>query len=199
LSPFFFEKKYNMEEELYLSFPDSESWRKWLEENHLMEKRIWMVYYKKHTNKKSITYNEAVEEALCFGWIDSVIKRIDAERYMQKFTPRNPRSGWSDTNILRMRKLIELGKVTAYGMKLISNEILNKVLLPKNSNSPIIIPEFIDNELKLNEVAFRNFLNLSASHQRNYLGWIMAAKKEETRINRMLKAIKMLEKNLKRT
>ena len=188
-----------MDEELYLSFPDADQWRNWLEENHLSEKKIWMVYYKKHTNKKSITYNEAVEEALCFGWIDSVIKRIDAERYMQKFTPRNPRSGWSDTNILRMRKLIELGKVTAYGMKLISNEILNKVLLPKNSNSPIIIPEFIDNELKLNEVAFRNFLNLSASHQRNYLGWIMAAKKEETRINRMLKAIKMLEKNLKRT
>lgn len=87
--------------QLYL--PTRSEWRQWLSKNHAGVKVIWLVYYKKHTGKPSIPYDDAVEEALCFGWIDSTIKRIDDERYMQKFTPRNLKSEWSDLNIRRVR------------------------------------------------------------------------------------------------
>ena len=95
-------------QQIYLKTP--EEWRKWLQENHTTQKEIWLIYYKKHTGKARVPYNEAVEESLCFGWIDSTIKRIDDERYMQKFTPRNPKSNWSLSNKKRIEKLVGLKK-----------------------------------------------------------------------------------------
>ena len=82
--------------ELYVT--NREDWRAWLEQNHATEKEVWLLYYKKHTGKPTIPYDDAVEEALCFGWIDSTVKRIDDEKYTQKFTPRNDRSVWSESN-----------------------------------------------------------------------------------------------------
>lgn len=99
-------------------------WRKWLEKNHQKESEIWLVYYKKHTKKPSIPYNDAVEEALCFGWIDSSEKRIDKERYAQRFTPRKPKSNWSESNKERVRKLIVQGKMTPAGLAAFNNNLL---------------------------------------------------------------------------
>lgn len=101
---------------LYLK--DRKEWRKWLVKNHLKESEIWVVYYKKHTNKLSIPYNDAVEEALCFGWIDSIEKRIDEECYAQRFSPRKAKSQWSESNIERMRRLIKEGRMTSAGLVL---------------------------------------------------------------------------------
>ena len=94
---------------LYVTNRDD--WRNWLEENYRNEREIWIVYYRKQAGKPRIPYNDAVEEALCFGWIDSIIKNIDQERYAQRFTPRKPQSKFSQTNKERLKKLIEQGKV----------------------------------------------------------------------------------------
>ncbi len=95
---------------------DREEWRKWLERNHKKEPEMWLIYYKKHTGKPSIPYNDAIEEALCFGWIDSIEKRLDEERYAQRFSPRRTKNPWSEMNKERMRRLIKLKKVTPTGL-----------------------------------------------------------------------------------
>ena len=101
-----------MDELERLSFKNRDEWRNWLKDYHNIAKGIWLIYYKKHTKKPSVYYNDAVEEALCFGWIDSLVKRIDDERYMQKYTPRNPNSSWSELNKQRVEKMIAEGKMT---------------------------------------------------------------------------------------
>jgi uncharacterized protein YdeI (YjbR/CyaY-like superfamily) len=100
-------------ETLYVT--TGEEFRKWLEQNHKSKKEIWLIQYKKATKKPSINYVEAVEEALCFGWIDGLEKSMDAERYALRFSPRRPKSNWTETNKERARKLITQGKMTEAG------------------------------------------------------------------------------------
>ena len=103
------------ENRIYLS--TREEWRKWLQKHHQSATEIWLIYYKKHTGKPRVAYDEAVEEALCFGWIDSLIKRIDDETFCQKFTPRKDNSTWSDINKKRVLKLQKQGLMSAAGVK----------------------------------------------------------------------------------
>ncbi len=174
-------------------------WRKWLEKNHKSEKEIWLIYYKKHTGKPRIPYDDAVEEALCFGWIDSIIKRIDEEKYTQKFSPRKENSVWSDLNKKRVKKLIEEGKMTKAGFGNIKGLALDdlKKEEKRSLKNEIIIPSYIKNALKSNIQAWDNFNKLAFSYKRNYVGWIDSAKKEETRKSRLEEAIKLLEKDEK--
>ena len=97
-----------MGETIYIT--DRMKWRAWLRKNRKIKKEIWLIYYKKHTGKSRIAYDDAVEEALCYGWIDSTVKRIDNDRFAQKYTPRREKSNWSDLNIERAKKLIKEGK-----------------------------------------------------------------------------------------
>src|SRR5215475_8170966 len=97
-------------------------WREWLAQNGHAEKEIWLIYYKKHSQKPRIAYEDAVGEALCFGWIDGLIKKLDEDRYAQKFTPRKPKSRWSALNIKRARKLIADGVMTPAGLKVFHPE-----------------------------------------------------------------------------
>ncbi|MGA7733294.1 MAG: hypothetical protein WCD37_18690 [Chloroflexia bacterium] len=99
---------------LYLSM--REDWRAWLQANHETGREVWLVFYKKHTGQPSLPYNDAVEEALCFGWIDSVEKRLDADRYALRFTPRKPKSNWSESNKRRVRQLVASGRMTEAGL-----------------------------------------------------------------------------------
>ena len=98
-----------------LSLTDCQQFREWLAENHQIKKEIWLVIYKKSSGKPTISYNEAVEEALCFGWVDSMVKSIDAEKYVQRFTPRRRVSNWTEANKAKTRKLIREGKMTEAG------------------------------------------------------------------------------------
>ena len=100
-----------------LHVTDRESWRLWLEENHAREKEIWLIYFKKHTGKPRISYDDAVEEALCFGWIDSIVRKIDSDRYCQKFTPRREKSNWSRLNKQRVKKLLKTGRMEKPGLE----------------------------------------------------------------------------------
>jgi len=184
------------EPQLYI--PSREAWRKWLEKNHMIETRIWLIYYKKHTGKPSIAYNDAVEEALCFGWIDSLIRRIDDERYMQQYTPRKPRSTWSKHNVRRVEKMIAEAKMKPSGLELY-NYAKDHGLLPdmtedvgKKEGIFPEVPEFIIKALKENPEAERSFYSLSPSYKLQYLGWILSGKKEETQHRRLEEAIDLL-------
>ena len=108
-------------ETLYVTTGDD--FRKWLEENHKSKKEIWLIQYKKSAKKPSIDYIEAVEEALCFGWIDGTQKSIDAERYALRFSPRRPRSNWTETNKERARRLIAAGKMTEAGRAILPPDL----------------------------------------------------------------------------
>ncbi|MDA4112428.1 MAG: cupin domain-containing protein [Thaumarchaeota archaeon] len=105
-----------MERVKTLSVPDREGWRDWLSQNHKSEREVWLVLYKKGAGRRGASYDEAVEEALCFGWIDSIIRKIDGESYAQRFTPRKPGSNWSASNLARINKLIRENRMTASGL-----------------------------------------------------------------------------------
>ena len=180
--------------------PTREKWREWLETNHDAESLIWLIYYKKHTGKPSIPYNDAVEEALCYGWIDSLVKRIDGERYMQKFTPRKMKSTWSVSNVIRVEKLIKQGKMTAKGLDLYNyareHKLLPEPTVKQKAGLPDTPPWF-EEALDKNPAARNHFYKLAPSHKRNYLMWIMDAKQAETRLRRLEEAIDMLSKGEK--
>jgi len=180
-------------EQIYLKSADE--WRDWLAANHNKLIGIWLIYYKKHTGKPRVPYEKAVEEALCFGWIDSIIKRIDEDTYMQKFTPRKPDSNWSDTNKKRVRKMIKEGKMHNAGLKLVEaakqngkwDEVLTSQLNLKLSKEILIL-------LKANPQAYAYYEKLPPSHKKNYNNWVMSAKKMETQERRCAEMIKLLEK-----
>jgi uncharacterized protein YdeI (YjbR/CyaY-like superfamily) len=173
-------------------------WREWLEKNHATSKEIWLIYYKKHSGKSRIPYDDAVEEALCFGWIDSIIKKIDDEKYAQKFTPRKENSMWSESNKKRVNLMIGQGKMTKAGLALIrvakKNGKWNEVF-PREEFSEI--PGELKIVLEKNKKARENFHALAPSYKKQYIGWIVTAKRPETREKRLQEAIILLEKNQK--
>ena len=173
-------------------------WRNWLEKNHSSVKEIWLVYYKKHTNKPTITYKESIEEAICFGWIDGIKKKIDSEKYTHRFTPRKKNSKWSPTNIEIAERMIKTGMMTTEGLNVYRNrKEYEKEFLKIRSSIDDSLPPDIEKILKAQEKAWNNFKNLAPSHRKQYVLWINSAKKEETKQNRLSEAIKLLEQNRK--
>ena len=181
---------------LYIS--NRKEWRKWLRENNSNVKEVWLIYYKKHTNKPRIPYDDAVEEALCFGWIDSTVKRIDDEKYCQKFTPRNLKSIWSEHNKKRVSKMITKGKMTKHGMEKVKaakkkGEWYKTVEAVQEFNMPLELTRL----LSTNKNAGEFFNELSPSHKKQYIGWIASAKKVETKEKRAGEALKLLKNKQK--
>jgi uncharacterized protein YdeI (YjbR/CyaY-like superfamily) len=181
---------------LYIS--NRKHWRKWLRENQSIVKEVWLIYYKKHTGKPTIPYDDAVEEALCFGWIDSTIKRIDDEKYCQKFTPRNDKSNWSEHNKKRVAKMIKQGKMTKAGMDKIyaakkNGEWNKKIVTEINFEMPSELSQLLSSNKKAKDF----FNELSPSHKKQYIGWIASAKKNATREKRAREAINLLKSKQK--
>ena len=165
------------------AFKNRDVWRAWLERNHSAKDELWMVLYKKHSGKQSIRLDEAVEEALCFGWIDGKLRRIDDEKHEVRFTPRRKESIWSEINIDRVKRLTREGRMTKAGLekfKHAENDPRFKLL-----KRDFEIPEFVIEGLKANEKAWREFKNLAPSHKKQYVWYIASAKREETRRKRM--------------
>ena len=181
-------------ETLYVTNRDD--WRSWLEKNHETEKEIWLIYYKRHTAKSTIPYDHAVEEALCFGWIDSIIKRIDAEKYARKFTPRTAKSTWSQLNIRRARKMIAEGKMTTAGLKLF-RETKKRGFKPELPKKRLVLPSDLKQALANNKKAWENFKNFAPGYRRLYIGWITDAKRKETREKRIMQTVKWAAENKK--
>jgi uncharacterized protein YdeI (YjbR/CyaY-like superfamily) len=173
-------------------------WRKWLQRNHDKKDEIWLVYYKKHTGKPSVTHAEAVEEALCFGWIDSRVNRLDEERYRQKYTPRKSKSVWSKINKDAAERLIREGKMTPAGMEKI-NEAKKDGRWAKayTSRKRMRMPSDLKKALTSNKKAWKNFSNFAKSYQNMYIGWVTSAKMRETREKRIREVVKRSAQNKK--
>lgn len=181
-------------------------WREWLKEYHAVADSIWLIYYKKHTGKQRIPYDDAVEEAICFGWIDTTVKRIDDERFMQKFTPRKKKSNWSEHNIRRAEKMILENKMTGPGLTKYnqwknehSGHSADGKLSAKSERERIFteMPPAFKEILETNYPAKENFYKLALSYKKQYLGWINSAKREETKLKRMKEAVYLLERGKK--
>jgi uncharacterized protein YdeI (YjbR/CyaY-like superfamily) len=182
--------------ELYLQ--TREEWRKWLEENHSNFDGVWLIYYKKLSGKPRIPYVDAVEEALCFGWIDGKIKKINEEYFIQRFTPRRPGSRWSKYNIERVRKLIKDGAMKASGMEAYREAVEKPELIYDNrKDGEPVIPDDLINAFDHNSLAYNNFLQFPQSSRRMYIDWLNSAKKKETRLIRIEKIVGRAEKNVR--
>ncbi len=170
-------------------------WRSWLRRNHKSGESVWLIYYKKHSGKESIPYADAVEEAICFGWIDGQVKKIDEDRYMQRYSPRTSKSRWSEINVKRANKMIRNGEMTELGLKVFREGIKNNRRVPSSKN--FSVPTFFREALSKNKIAWGNFRNLPPSAKLAYVYWVSTAKKEETRQRRIKRSIQLLVKNKK--
>ncbi len=177
---------YNLDETRLLYVTNRDEWRNWLETHHRSEREVWLVYYKKHTGKHRIAYNDAVEEALCFGWIDSTVKGIDGDRYAQRFSVRNPKTAYSQANKERLKNLIQQGRVV--------EEVL--ATLGNLAEEQFEIPSDILEAIKANAKAWENFQELSAPYIRVRIAFIDAARKRPEEFKKRLRYfIGMTEKN----
>jgi uncharacterized protein YdeI (YjbR/CyaY-like superfamily) len=179
---------------------DRDAWRTWLASNHASETVVWVLFQKKRTGESCMSYDDSVEEALCFGWIDSIIRRIDENTYARKFTPRTDTANWSELNKRRVAKCIQEGRMTAVGLAKItyadpSNYKGSTTRGRKSPRQPASLPAFMAKGLHTNEKAWKNFSAMPPSHQRNYILWITTAKRDETRERRLKEAIRMLNQN----
>ena len=177
-----------------IHFKDRQAWRTWLARSHATEPGVWLVFYKGHTGNRSIDYDAAVEEALCYGWIDSIIRRLDDERYARKFTPRTSTGHWSAINLERVRRLKASGKMTRAGFAKLEKGVKPHVPLTQRR---LAIPPFFRDALARNATARANFEALAPSYRRHYVAWVATAKKQETRARRMREAISLLARNRK--
>ncbi len=169
-------------------------WRKWLDGNHESATEIWLIFHKQHTGTPSVDYLDALDEALCYGWIDSLVKRLDDDRYARKFTPRKPDSKWSDVNRKRYAELAKAGRLAPAG-KARSPETGGRY--ETTPAVPDKIPAGIAKALKASPVAWRFFQTLTPREQRMYFGWIHLAKRDETKRRRLAEAIRLLSKQQK--
>jgi uncharacterized protein YdeI (YjbR/CyaY-like superfamily) len=186
-----------MKDVFTIYFTDRSHWRQWLDENHDSAKEVWLVFYHKKSGKPSMAYNDAVEEALCFGWIDSIIKKLDEERYMQKFTPRRADSKWSESNLKRVERLISDGLMTEAGMALIVSLDSLRKRISEPSRFATELPPELKRHLYKNRKAWASFQKLPPSHKKQYVGWVTSAKRNETKISRLKEAMHYLERQEK--
>jgi uncharacterized protein YdeI (YjbR/CyaY-like superfamily) len=161
-------------------------WRRWLRAHHKTAPEIWLIYYKKESGKPRIPYNDAVDEALCYGWIDSLVKPIDAKRYAQRYSPRRKTSRLSDMNRERVRRLIKSGRMTKAGMAAIEHV----------GKKTAVVPADIVRVLKRDPTTWRNFQRFPASYKRIRIGWIEAARPRREAFNqRLAYFLKMTKQN----
>jgi uncharacterized protein YdeI (YjbR/CyaY-like superfamily) len=177
------------------------AWRQWLQRNHLSSPGVWLIYYKKESGKRKFTYDEAVEEALCFGWIDSLPRKLDEQRTMLKFTPRKPKSVWSQLNKTRIEKLIQEGLMTEAGLSKIKQAKKNGswdtlTLSDSYAENNTLPPELLI-ALSKNKKALENFKAFSASYRKQFLSWIDSAKRPETKEARIKQTVLMSLANKK--
>jgi uncharacterized protein YdeI (YjbR/CyaY-like superfamily) len=163
-------------------------WRKWLTKNHGAKHGIWLVFHKRHRGRTGMSYDDAVEEALCYGWIDSIIRRIDDDRYVRKFTPRKPDSKWSTINRRRYADLKSRGLLAEPGLKRAPTIRGGDAQRPSTS----AVPPYLADALKSVPEAWKHFTQLAPSYKRMYIGWIDSARRVETREKRLREALTLL-------
>jgi uncharacterized protein YdeI (YjbR/CyaY-like superfamily) len=188
-------------EQIY--FNSKEAFRNWLLTNHDTSSGIWMIFYKTNQKDTSIKYEEALDLALCFGWIDSLIKKIDDDLYARKFTPRTNINKWSEVNKQKVAELISKGEMTEFGLQKIDTYLKTGKVdwsvgkIKEKETKEIDIPGFIIDSFAKNEPALINFNQLAPTYKRHYILWITNAKGEETIRKRLDESIGLLKENRK--
>jgi uncharacterized protein YdeI (YjbR/CyaY-like superfamily) len=164
-----------------------QQWRRWLTKNHASSPGIWLVRHKQHTGITTMPYEDVVCEALCFGWIDSLVKRLDDDRYAIKVTPRKPTSNWSDINRKRWKELEAAGLLAAPGLSAAptENRYASRPTVPE-------LPAYVAKAFKANPRAWEHFQALARTYRRDFVVWIHLAKRPETRDKRIREAIALL-------
>ena len=171
-----------------------EAWRTWLARHHATSPGVWLVFTKKHTGKR-LPYADAVEEALCFGWIDGIARRLDEDHYMQRFTPRRNVRNWSKVNLERFARMEAAGLMTDAGRTVRPRDLRPP---PRRLQASDPTPRFVAAALAKSPAAREVFRELPPSYRRDYLRWITEAKKPETRDRRLREAIRLLESGRRR-
>ncbi|MFA7361324.1 MAG: YdeI/OmpD-associated family protein [Candidatus Kapaibacterium sp.] len=174
-------------------FENQAEFRKWLKANHKKETELIVGFYKKDSGKFNMSWSDAVDEALCFGWIDSTRRSIDEISYCNRFTPRKKSSNWSAINIAKVEELMKAGKMMPAGLEAFSFRKEEKSKVYSFENDTIELSPFLEREFKKHKAARDFFLKQAPSYQRIVVHWIMSAKKEETRFGRLEKMIKYSE------
>ena len=176
---------------------DRKAWRRWLQQHHTKEPGVWLIYYKKNSGKSRVSYNDAVEEALCFGWIDSTVyKRDEVSRY-QFFAKRNPRGNWSTSNKERVKRLSKQGFIMPAGQAMIDLAKKNGSWKALDKAEKMEVPEDLQKLLEKNKKALKHFQGFSSSSKKIILSWIYTAKRPETRMKRIKKVVELAAKNIR--
>ena len=169
---------------------DRAEWRRWLAKNFARSEEIWLVFYKKASGKQTVTYEHAVEEALCFGWIDGMKKKVDEECYAFRFTPRKAKSAWSKSNLLRVERLIADGRMQPPGLKAYHSSDRREV-----APQVPVMPKSLEGKFRKEHAAWANYEKFPPGYRRVTAGWVGSAKKEETQLKRLEKLIEYSARN----
>jgi uncharacterized protein YdeI (YjbR/CyaY-like superfamily) len=173
-------------------------WRAWLKRNHLRASEVWLVLHKGRAAASTLTYNDAVEEALCFGWIDGVRRSLDESRYVHRMSPRRTGSQWSERNKARAERMLDAGLIAPSGLAAIEEAKRNgNWSAPVHRPPALPMPEELESRLKENKAAAAAFAALPPSHRRQYTDWVASAKREETRDRRIAEALRLLTRGAK--
>ncbi len=165
------------------------AWRAWLRRHHRTAPGVWLVYHKKQSATPSVSYEEAVQEALCYGWIDSLVRAMDADRYRQLFTPRKPRSTWSQANKRRVARLLAEGRMQPAGLAKIVAAKANGSWCSLDAVESLTIPADVRRALAAEGEALRHFRGYAASMRKAMLYWLASAKRPATRARRLAKLV----------
>ena len=176
---------------------DKKEWREWLELKHKVEESVWLIFYKKKSPNFNLSWSDAVDEALCFGWIDSTKKTIDSEKYKQYFTKRKPKSNWSKVNKDKVKTLIDEGLMEEEGYKSITVAKENGSWTILDAVEALIVPEDLEEALTNYKEAKKYFDGFSKSAKKILLYWVVSAKRKETREKRILEIAENAQKNTK--
>lgn len=168
---------------------DRVAWRAWLRSEHRSSPGVWLVYHKKASGTPSVTYEEAVQEALCYGWIDSLVRALDAGRYRQLFTPRKTGSTWSPANKRRVAKLEADGRMTKAGLVKVEAARADGSWQSLDAVERLTMPADLRSALAAKGDALRNFRGYAASLRKAMLYWVSSAKRPETRARRLAKLV----------
>ncbi|WP_298511373.1 YdeI family protein [uncultured Kordia sp.] len=182
-------------EELY--FKNDKEWRAWLEKNHDTSTGIYLIFYKVSSATESMRWEEAVKVALCFGWIDSTVKRLDHERRRQYFCPRKPKSVWSKLNKSYLVELIAENKMHESGSLKMITAMKDGSWTALDDVENLVIPKILQEAFDKNPTAFKNYQNFSPSYRKSYLYWLNQAKREATKEKRIVEIIRLCKKNIK--
>jgi uncharacterized protein YdeI (YjbR/CyaY-like superfamily) len=181
-----------------LYFRNRDEWRKWLEKNYDKEKSVWLIHYKKDSTNTGIKLDEAVEDAICFGWIDSKLKKVDDEKYILKYTPRNAKSVWSKINREKAEKMIKLGQMTNAGLlKIKESKKTGFWQKAYTDTKEVRLPADLKKALFENQKAWKNFQNFANTYKNMYVRWVINAKTENTKRKRIEQVVLQSQENKK--